>query len=180
MKNQKKYFVCFKPKGEFYAFVKSLSGLIEMLNPDIVALYKEELLHITFHKPIVGDHKKDLSDFLKFLVKNYSGTWVTLSGLGIFNNNIVALINPTYDVARLWVSVRNFAEQLSGEQGDGDNTLHVTLFKKVPDIKSVRLFELAKNIPLTGVRFPFEYVCLFEKIDNGPWVEIERLRLLPM
>lgn len=175
-----KYLICFKPKGEFYALLKSLSGSIEMLNPDIVALYKEELLHVTFHKPIIGNYKQALSRAIEVAALRYSNTRVVLSGLGLFHDNIVVRIQPTYHIAKLWVDVRTLAEEVSGDKGDDDNMLHVTLFKKVPNIESIRLYELAKSIPLTGLEFSFEYVCLFEKIDNGPWVEIERLRLLPM
>lgn len=152
--------------------------MIEMLNIQITPVYKEELLHITFHKPVVGDYRKDFSDLLEYLAKTYSNTRIVLSGLGIFDDNIVMRIQPTYHVALLWVTIRKIVEHFSGEKGDDDNMLHVTLFKKVPDIEKVQLFSLVNKIPLTGTEFSLEYVCLFEKIDEGPWVEIERLSLM--
>lgn len=173
-----KYFICFKPKGDFYALLKSLSGSIEMLNPKITTLYKEELLHVTFHKPIIGNYKKDLLKAINLATLRYSNTRIILSGLGIFHDNIVVRIQPTYHIAQLWVDIRTFIEQISGEKGDDDNMLHVTIFKNVPDIENVRLFELTKSIPFSGIEFPFEYVCLFEKKYGGKWVEIKRLPLV--
>ena len=175
---ESKYFICFKPKGDFYAFLKTLSGNIEMLNPQISALYKEELLHVTFHKPIIGNYKQALSRAIEVAALRYSNTRVVLSGLGLFHDNIVVRIQPTYHIAKLWVDVRTLAEEVSGDKGDDDNMLHVTLFKKVPNIENVRLYELTKSIPLTGLEFSFEYVCLFEKVYGGKWVEIQRLPLI--
>lgn len=175
MKN--KYFICFKPKGEFYAFLKSLSGNIEMLNPQIIPSYKEELLHVTLHKPIIGSYKKDLLKALNRLVRDYSKTRIILSGLGLFHDNIVVRIQPTYAVANLWVDVRKLVEQISNEKCNDDDMLHVTIFKKVPDIQNIKIFDLEKSIPLTGFEYPFEYVCLFEKVYGSNWVEIERLPL---
>ncbi len=172
-----KYFICFKPKGELYALLKSLSGSIEMLNPQITPSYKEELLHVTFHKPITGNYRKHLLAALDRLVKDYSNTRIVLSGLGIFHDNIVVRIQPTYAVANLWVDVRKLVEQIANEKGNDDDMLHVTIFKKVPDIQDVKFFDLDKTIPLTGFESPFEYVCLFEKVYGSNWVEIQRLPL---
>lgn len=149
-----------------------------MLNPQITPSYKDELLHVTFHKPVVGSYKKDLLKVLNRLVRDYSNTRIVLSGLGIFHDNIVVRIQPTYAVANLWVDVRKLVEQIANEKGSDDDMLHVTIFKKVPDIQNVKFFDLENTIPLTGFESPFEYVCLFEKVYGGKWVEIQRLPLI--
>lgn len=174
-----KYFIAIKPKGEFYTWLKLISGCIKNTNPGSVPVLEEELLHVTLHKPVEGDYKDFLLEVIEIiLASKYSKTRVVLTGLGIFKNKLVIRVQPTYSLAEMWSATRIAVSACNKDfESNSDDMLHVTLFENADTLKPVTLAEIARYFPLEGKEFPIEYVCLFEKKDQGKWQEIQRTSL---
>lgn len=177
---KKKYFICFKPEGDCYVWLKLLSSQLKDFNPNFNFQPYTDFLHLTFHKPVYTENKNDFLKIIKSISKRFSSTNIVLSSFGVFDDNIVIRVSPTHNLAKIWVAIRLMVSKISSvdnDRGSNENTLHFTVFTKISNHLEIKIVESNKFFPPKGLNFPIKYICLFEKIGCEPWVEIKRLPL---
>lgn len=180
----KKFFIAFKPKDKFFAWVSRVSKNANFLIPSSEQVVSYELLHITFHEPVLaeGDEsfvRERFIEILNNICLNNEKSRIVISSFASFKNKIVLLVNPNFALAKIWVEARSL---VWGEFGflkpNNDDMLHVTILNQVEKSFLSKLYKQQPNFGCNQVEFEIEHLSLFEKSENGKWVEIERKSLM--
>lgn len=180
----KKFFIAFKPKDKFFAWVSRVSKNANFLIPSSEQVVSYELLHITFHEPVLaeGDEsfvRERFIEILNNICLSNEKSRIVISSFASFKNKIVLLVNPNFALAKTWVEVRNLMSSEFGSfRSNTDDMLHVTVLEKADGGFLSKLYKQQPNFGCNQIEFEIEHLSLFEKSENGKWVEIERKSLM--
>lgn len=180
----KKFFIAFKPKDEFFAWVSKVSENANFLIPDSVKVLDHELLHITFHEPVLAEDdefsvRAKFINILNNVCLNNEKSRVVVSSFALFKDKVVLLANPNFALAKIWLEARSLVRcEFGFLKPNNDDMLHITILNNVEKSFLSKLYKLQPNFGCNQVEFEIEHLSLFEKSESGKWVEIERRSLI--